>query len=362
MITMLNLLGILIYMGTGVFAASHSEYQPFLLEQYTKAIMSGNRLYIADGQDILFPYGGRLAVVALAGEHPPQQFPAYTGVFVEEYPETTDKPVPIGNQYQFCWDIVNGQLFSINITKHWNGFPQCELMGISLDWIQGSANLREIDPFTYHISYIHPLDKLLTSTFIQKRFWIFFDVAAFKEQAFHLYIASQGALTVWNFNKEMHEFLRTDRRGMSDEEIARAREKTWQEMTSVPIEFEGPFRVICLGKKTYIFSELVRTIYLFEGERLTPLITLPPLPEDDTRGAFDHLFIVDKDHDQALFFVPSAEQPDMPGVITIGATGSLQDGLDPALRSALDLLNTPKEEILERWLDGVPEDADGKNK
>lgn len=325
--------------------------QRFQLTRCHKAVISGQTLYMNTAPLVREEHQGRLIRVPLSGHPDSQSLWNYVGVYAVGWSESERRVVDLGNQYPFCWDIAGQDMVAIDIKDGWmRGGPFFVLARIPLADIpvlqERIMDFGEAFLGKNALSNMHPLEYLFRATPDDQRSRVFFDIVPYDRQTFHLYIAYEGTLTIWDYDPAVNELLRAFWRrnvSLSNEEWLDAKEKSWAQIRSVPVEFEGPFRVIRLNETIYIFSEHLRTVYRCEGEQLVPLIHLPPLPEQKSSTGLEQVFIVDKDHQRVIFWVPSAEHPDTPDVITLGDAASLPDTLVPAVQAAMTFM-PPREE------------------
>lgn len=244
-----------------------SEAQRFQIGVYKKAIISGDMLYMNNAQDVVEPHSGRLILVPLTENATPQTWLSYLGVDGTEWSALKQQSVAL---YPFCWDIVGQYFIVINIEELGRTRDlRFALISIPLQDVPGLTQL-DIFPEEYGRSDLFPLADLFSPLVIRPRDSVFFDIVPFDQQMFHLYTTYEGVMTVWDYDPAVHEtVLTTDWTAQpSPFALLKTRQKSWSQISTFPIDFEGPFRVIQLKEKTYIFSEHVRTIYLLEGERL----------------------------------------------------------------------------------------------
>ena len=327
---------------------SRFDDQRFPVNDYQKAVISGQTLYMNTAPYTSEKHQGHLISVPLSSPHDPQYLWDYVGVHASKWSEREQRRVSASDQYAFCWDIAEQDLLAINIEGSWRqGGPFFVLVRMPLADI---AVLREKileagEAFLGKsgLSNIHPLARLFQSSLAPRdqRSRVFFDIVPFDRKTYHLYIAYEGTMTVWDYDPDANEILRAQwgkLSTLSNAEYLDAKKKSWRQIRSVPVEFEGPFRVIRLNDTIYIFSEHLRTVYRYEGDKLVPLIHLPPLPEADSSTGLEQVFVVDKDQQRVIFWIPSAEHPDDPDVMTLGRSASLPEELVPAVKEAMKFM------------------------
>ena len=342
-VLMMGIWGIVCFTGLPVvFGARRAELQPFPIERYKKAVITDGRVYMSDGQGVTAPFGGTLLMGALTAPSVVKMFPSYAGVFVEDIPEDGGNIRPISNHFQFCWDISAGHIMSLNIINYWLGgnAPEFTLTDIPLHWLTASSAIRMDEPLeTYGVSWISTLYDLF---FIVPRSLVFFDVIALDEKAFTLYTTYDGQLTVREFDRTVNDRIdmlwETNQwQNLPQDERDRLEEAEWKEIGSFPIDFEGPFWVIALGEQRYLLSEVKDTVSRVDKQGLTPVLHLPAHTDAEAQMNAHRVFIVDKDREQLSFVIPSLAESASPTVITIGDTTTMPQGLEPALRSMLEI-------------------------
>ncbi len=343
----LNILILIAYFGsTETFGGQRSEIPQFPIERYTKAIISSGTLYINQGQQIPSPHYGTLLTVPLTGAHIPESYPSYSGVYVEDWLAHEKRMISAENQFQFCWDIVAGEVIMLNIIETWMGnIPQFTLMSIPLEWLTASTTLRENYPLeTYGVSGVFPLDNLFGGgRTLEQRTRVFFDVIAVGPMDFRLYISNQGTMSVWKFDQDVNSQLKALHSDeIAPQELLKILSDEWKEITRFSLEFEGPFRVTHIGGQTYILSEAQDTLYQIQNSQLTRVLSLPHPPKTPNRPESKMVFIMDKDREQLIFLTPSFTYYS-PTIITVGSPSSERDGLEQALRSGLESLYGKRE-------------------
>ena len=342
-VLMLGISAIVCFTGGTAAFARRADKQPFAIERYKKVILAKGRVYMSDGQGVAAPFRGALLAGVLSTPSEIEQFPAYSGVYVEDIPEPGGDIRPVGNQFQFCWDIAAGNMMSLNVINEWlGGVLQFTLMDIPLHWLTASSAVREIDlPDAYAVSGIFPLFNFFLISPNELRSRVFFDVIALDERAFTLYIAYEGRMTVREFDRTINDRLITlwknsQWQSLSHDERRHMEEAEWKATDSFPIDFEGPFWVIAIGEQRYLLSEVKDTLYRIDEQGLTPVLHLPAQTDDEAQTHAHRVFIVDKDRQQLSFVIPSLAESASPTVITIGGTTTMPQGLEPALRSMLE--------------------------
>ncbi len=316
--------------------------QPFQIGQYKKAIVSDNILYMNDAQHVSKPNHGSLIIVPLSQSEQPQKIRSYFGVNVSGgslYPYRT---------LPFCWDIVEPYFLAIESDDLPFKHPMFALVRMPLRDIPQLLNLHETkqDLFqAYGLSNLYPLADLFDFAPVPDRMRMFFDLLPLDHETFHLYLAFDGMMTVWENDKDVHAtMLTTDWNAVKDPfALQKIQEKSWFKRQSFPVDFEGPFWVFQIREQTYLFSEVVRQIYRIGEQELLPIAELPPLLELSERSLLDMAFVVDKDTDEALFFLPSLDQPEDPTLLSIGGSHSQRRDILPALKTALELYTMPEE-------------------
>jgi hypothetical protein len=279
-------------------------------------------------------------MMSLAEETPPKRSLIPSGVYVEEpswepFEGSTEMLLigkPVANQFPFCWDITRNSFLSLNIVEIFPlGGPFFKLISIPFQHVplpveEGNQILQTNRSQSEHVisGMTFPLFRLFLAGGIERRSKVFFDISAFNDDAFYLYITYQGKMTIWNYNKEAKDF-----------------EDEWSQIQELPIEFEGPFRLIQLGETTYIFSESTGTFYLLEGDRLQPAGQLPEhlVKSQPKRGSKG--FLIDKDRQEVLFYGPDgtffAPLQNITGRSMLDAEPDRARRVSRALRSALDV-------------------------
>ena len=320
----------------------------FSLNRYQKAVISGQTLYMNTAPHVSEEHQGHLIRISLYAHPEPQLLWDYVGVHAVKRSISERRMVSVENQYPFCWDIAGETLVAIDIGGSWRrGGPFFVLFRIPLADIailrEKILEMGETFLGKSAISDLYPLANLFDSSTAPRdqRSRVFFDIVPFDRQKFHLYIAHNGKMTIWNYDQAMHEVMMATRDWSiksSYERYMEARETSWVPMRSFPVDFEGPFRIIRLNDTIYIFSEHLRTVYRYEGDKLVPLIHLPPLPETDSSTGLEQVFVVDKDQQRVIFWIPSAEHPDDPDVMTLGKSAPLSAELIPAVQAAMKLM------------------------
>ena len=318
-------------------SAQPVKVEPFRIGHYTKAIISGNTLYMNDAQYAPEPHQGNLIRIPLTQEENTQIIPSYAGVSVAARPHSQYRTLP------FCWDIVGPYFLAMNVEDL--ATPSFVLLRIPLQELPNifQRHETELDLFmSYGLSDLYPLAHLFKFASTQQRMQIFFDIVSIDQDTFHLYRVVDGVMTVWENDKDAHLVLLTTNWNAESDPFAlqKVQQKSWIELRSFPVDLKGPFRVILLQGETYIFSEHAHTLYRFEEERLLPLIHLPPFPEGDSSINFEQVFVVDKDHQRVIFWIPSSEHSDEPDAIAFGKSASLPEELVSAVKKAMRLMQT----------------------
>ncbi|MBN1551526.1 hypothetical protein JW979_08655 [bacterium] len=336
----LNILICIACFGTiETFGGQRSEIPQFPIERYTKAIISNDTLYINQGQQIPSPHYGTLLTVPLTGAHIPERYPSYSGVYVEDWLAHEKSMISAENQFQFCWDIVAGEVIMLNIIETWMGnIPQFTVMSIPLEWLTASTTLQENYPLeTYGVSGVFPLDNLFGGgRTLEQRTRVFFDVIAVGPMDFRLYISNQGTMSVWKFDQDVNNQLKAlHPKEIAPQELLNMLSDEWKEVTRFSLEFEGPFRATHIGGQTYILSETEDTLYQIQDSQLIPILSLPHPPKASNAPEPEMVFIVDNDREQFIFFTPSFTGHS-PTIITVGSPSSEREGLEQALRSVLE--------------------------
>lgn len=333
---------VLFVLGTNAWCGQRSTAQHFSLERYRKFIVTGNKLYNGHGQGMNTPYNGTLTVIPLESPTEHEKYPSYSGVYVEDWSEEKDSLISLSGQFQFCWDITNSTMYSLNIIERWlGGKPEFALMAIPLEWLRDSTSFRDIEPLeSYGVSTLFPLYRHFSLNPFEQRSRVFFDILAVESQEYQLYISYEGYMSVRIFSPETQRFLDEHWNELSFEKRHQMLEDEWKETDRFSIEFDGPFWVFHIKQQIYIFSEVARRIYQRSESGLQLVVELPPLSELSERSLFDTAFVVDKDTGEALFFLPSYKQSKELTVLSVGGSHSQRQDILPALKAALELYTT----------------------
>ncbi len=304
------------------FPFTVSSEQAYNRGHYQKAIISQGNLYLCDGFGEPLGYNASLTSIKIGDTSSLKKTPIYTGIRHH-----------VKHPFPFRWDIQKDFFFSIAVNEY-GLYPGHELVRYPL------IKLEEIDEGikkNIPIPFNEPLEEYIIGNLRVIQFaglgvggyqgHVFFDFLVTEKNEFQLYVTSKGEISLFRAKGFSREYWRKDL----------IKSQSW------PIDFTGPFWIAQLGQRIYLFSEDQQSIYRLESGGFVPFLHLPTdNTEHTSERAFEHLFIIDKDNEQLIFFSPPFTQSASSTAIILGDIPIVRQEIAPALRSALSVYGMEK--------------------
>ncbi len=193
------------------------------------------------------------------------------------------------------WDVFDTFLIQVRLHVDMTGMTHTPVEMFNLNNYSKARHSRYIRPKKSIENGIWPIDgetmrihfKSESDTFTKGP--IFFDFYATRDTFMvFVYCADKNKIDIWNFGKYL---LRIDKVLPIEEKEAIGRKKSWELITSIPIEhpFTGPFRIIHTKGRNYLVTR-EGEIYLVGTSSLKLVDKLPEGPE--------RTLVIDKDLDE----------------------------------------------------------------